>query len=271
MQCLKVDHQHRPADPGRPDAIEYTETQSQEQEAAKVHDKHLEEANYQDPPSLPLPRLRDNLLLVKHLRLISLPYPPDPHAFPSSTDTPDLNPEPRSRSKADIIRRSLEVLSDFELYARAGPPDQYRGLFPNIQTLTVGITTRNVLLRDDLPGGVGRVICTKDTQVGLQPGSLAVNATGRGGSLSSSPSMRSASGPAVNVSDPVTTQAEDQGAHNEIRRIRLSILGQKGAVISAIQKLISLVAPPITYATQDSVYPLPGEGVRADGAVETPR
>jgi hypothetical protein len=42
----------------------------------------------------------------------------------------------------------------------------------------------------------------------------------------------------------------------------MSILGQKGAVIGALQKLIAVIEPPVTYATQGSVYEVPREGLR---------
>lgn len=68
-------------------------------------------------------------------------------------------------------------------------------------------------------------------------------------------------GAAAAASRP-SQSVQDQGAHNEIQRIRMSILGQKDAVIGALQKLIAVIEPPVMYATQDSVYELPREGLR---------
>ena len=135
-----------------------------------------------------------------------------------------------------------------------------------MKSMTLRITSRNILLRDDLPGGVARLKCSPIAQVGPEP-SLGSAHSACGGALAA------LSASAVKAGDGVAsllTGSEEHKAHNEIQRIRMSILGQKGAVIGALQKLVSIVEPPVTYAAEDSVYVLPAEGLTAgykDGLV----
>ena len=136
------------------------------------------------------------------------------------------------------------------------------------------------MMRDDLPGGVGRLRSTKRAECGPEPGPVPMPmpvpmplvGLGRGSVLSDLNKGDQPLSPALHVPFACSagqgdTAEQDQRAHNEIQRIRMSILGQKGAVIAALQRFVAIVEPPVTYATQDCVWTLPVEGLRReDGA-----